>query len=62
MLEAFIHMIQVRKNLYALKAEFYDLDVNKLTNAPTNLNNLKRKVDHLDQSIKNCSCRLEKRK
>ena len=32
----------------ALKAEFDKLDVNKLVNVPTRLNNLKTKVDDLD--------------
>ena len=31
-----------------MKAEVDKLDINKLTNAPTNLNNLKTEVDNLD--------------
>ena len=31
-----------------MKAEVYKLDVNKLTNIPTSLNNIKTKVDDLD--------------
>ena len=31
-----------------MKAEFDKLNVNKLFNVPTSLNNLKTKVDHLD--------------
>ena len=49
------------ENFYALKAEFDNLELNRLTNAPTNLSNLKRKLDKVDGPIKNCSCRLEKR-
>ena len=32
----------------ALKAKFDNLDINKLVNVPTRLNNLKTKVDDLD--------------
>ena len=34
--------------MIALKAEVDKLDINKLVNVPTSLNNLKRKVDDLD--------------
>ena len=33
-----------------MKAEVYKLDINKLVNVSTNLNNLKAKVDDLDLS------------
>ena len=36
------------KDFIALKAEVNKLDINKLTNAPTSLNNTKTKIDHLD--------------
>ena len=35
------------KDFIALKAEFGKLDINKLNNFPTNLNNLKTKVDDI---------------
>ena len=36
------------KIFFALKAEVDKLDINKLVNVPTSLDNLKTKVDHLD--------------
>ena len=36
-----------QKYLIALKAEVDNIDINKLVNVPTNLNNLKTKVDDL---------------
>ena len=36
------------KDFIALKAEFGNLDINKMTNVPTSLNNLKTKIDDLD--------------
>ena len=36
------------KDYFALKAEVDKLDINKLTNVPTSLNNLKTEVDELD--------------
>ena len=38
----------VKKDFIALKAEFDKLDINKLVNVTTSLNNLKTKVDQLD--------------
>ena len=38
----------VKKDFIALKAEVNKLDINKLINVPTSLNNLKRKVNDLD--------------
>ena len=40
--------LPAKKNFIALKAELGKLDINKLTNVPTSLNNLKTKVDYLD--------------
>ena len=37
-----------KKDFIALKAEFDKLDINKLVNVTTSLNNLKTKVDQLD--------------
>ena len=42
--------LAVKKYFIALKAEVGKLDINKLTNLSTSLNNLKPKVDHLDVS------------
>ena len=36
--------LAAKKDFIALKAEVDKLDINKLTNVPTNLNNLKTKV------------------
>ena len=40
--------LAVKKDFIALKAEFDKLDINKLVNVPTSLNNLKTKVNELD--------------
>ena len=40
--------LAAKKVLIALKAEVDKLDINKLTNVPTSLNNLKTKTDDLD--------------
>ena len=40
--------LAAKKNFIALKAEVDKLDINKLVNVPTGLNNLKTKVDDLD--------------
>ena len=40
--------VAAKKDFIALKAEVYKLDINKLVNVPTSLNNLKIKVDDLD--------------
>ena len=39
-----------KKDSIVLKAEVEKLDINKLANVPTSLNNLKTKVDDLDVS------------
>ena len=45
----------------ALKAQVYKLDINKLVNVPTGLNNVKAKVDDLDvDKLKNISVDLKK--
>ena len=38
----------LKKDLIALKNEVDKVDINKLVNVPTSLNNLKTKVDYLD--------------
>ena len=40
--------LAAKKDFLPLKAELGKLDMNKLTNAPTSLNNLKTKADDLD--------------
>ena len=40
--------LAAKKDFIALKAEVDKLDINKLVNVPTSLNNLKRKVDDSD--------------
>ena len=49
MLQALIYLIKLlKKDFIALKAEIDKLDINKLINLPTSLNNIKTKVDDLD--------------
>ena len=40
--------LAAKKDFIALKDEVEKLDINKLVNVPTSLNNLKRKADDLD--------------
>ena len=40
--------LAAKNDFIALKAEVHKLDINKLVNIPTSLNNLKTKVDGLD--------------
>ena len=40
--------LAVKKDFIALKAEVNKLDIDKLVNVPTSLNNLKTKLDDLD--------------
>ena len=47
-LQALIHLICTKKYFIALKTEVEKLDINKLVNVPTSLNNLKTKVNGLD--------------
>ena len=47
-MQVMIHLIQLIKRFIALKAEVEKLDINKLVNFPTSLDNLKTKVDNLD--------------
>ena len=44
----YIFDLPARKDFIALKSEVDKLDINKLVNVPTSLNNLKLKVDALD--------------
>ena len=49
MLQALMHLIQLlKKNFFASKGEAGKLDINKVVNVPTRLNNLKTKGDDLD--------------
>ena len=50
MLQVLIHLIWLLKKILLFKAEFDKLDINKLVNLPTSLNNLKTKADDLDVS------------
>ena len=43
-----ISNLAAKKDFVALKAEVDKLDINKQINAPTSLNNLKTKIDHVD--------------
>ena len=53
--------LAAKKDFIALKAEVEKIDITKLSNVPTSLNNLKTKVDDLDVGkLKNSSCRFEK--
>ena len=53
--------LAAKKDFIALKAEIEKIDITKLSNVPTSLNNLKTKVDDLDVGkLKNSSCRFEK--
>ena len=50
-----------KKDVIALKTEVDKLNINKLVNVPTSLNNLKTKVEELDiGKLKKCSHRLKK--
>ena len=60
MLQTLIHLIQLLKKFTALIAEVDKLDINKLTNVRTSLNNLKTKVDNFDiGKLKNVSLDLK---
>ena len=49
LVQALICLIHLRKrDFIALKAEVYKLNINKVTNIPTSLNNLETKVDDLN--------------
>ena len=52
--------LTAKKDFTALKAEVDKLDINKLMNVPTSLNNVKTKVDDLGVGILKTSYRLEK--
>ena len=50
-----------KKDVIALKTEVDKLNINKLVNVPTSLNNLKTKLEELDiGKLKKCSHRLKK--
>ena len=50
-----------KKDVIALKTEVDKLNINKLVNVPTSLNNLKTKVEELDiGKLRKCSHRLKK--
>ena len=52
-----------KKDVIALKGEVDKLNINKLVNVPTSLNNLKTKVEDLDVGkLKKCSYRLKTNK
>ena len=48
MLQVLVHLRQLLKNIIALKAKVDKLEINKLVNVPTRLNNLQTKVHDLD--------------
>ena len=48
MLQALIHLVLLLKRFIVLKTEFDKLDINKLVNVTTGLNNSKTKVYDLD--------------
>ena len=53
--------LAAKKDFIALKADVDQLDINRLTNIPTSLNNLKTKVDDLDVGkLKTVSVDLKK--
>ena len=52
--------LAAKKDFIALKAEVDKLDINKLTNIPTSLNNLKRKVDNYVGKLENVPADLKK--
>ena len=53
--------LAAKRDFIALKAEVDKLDINKLTNVPTSLNNLKTKVNDLDVGkLKTASVDLKK--
>ena len=62
MLQVLIHPIQLlKKDFISLTSEFDKLDINKLANVSTSLNNLKTKVDDLDvDKLKTFSVDLKK--
>ena len=47
-IQVMVHLIQLIKRFIALKAKVEKLDINKLINVATSLDNLKTKVDNLD--------------
>ena len=51
--------LAAKKDFIPLKAEVNKIDITKMTNVPTSLNNLKTNVDNLDAGKLKTSCRLK---
>ena len=60
MSQALIHDLVAKKDYITVKSEVDKLDINKLVNIPTSLNDSRTKVDGLDFVKLKTSCRLEK--
>ena len=58
--QALIHDLVAKKYYITVKSEVDKLDINKLVNIPTSLNDSRTKVDGLDFVKLKTSCRLEK--
>ena len=58
--QALIHDLVAKKDYITVKSEVDKLDINKLVNIPTSLNDSRTKVDGLDFVKLKTSCRLEK--
>ena len=58
--QALIHDLVAKKDYITVKSEVDKLDINKLVNIPTSLNDSRTKVDGLDFVKIKTSCRLEK--
>ena len=58
--QALIHDLVAKKDYITVKSEVDKLDINKLVNIPTSLNDSRAKVDGLDFVKLKTSCRLEK--
>ena len=51
--------LAAKKDFISLKAEVNKIEITKMTNVPTSLNNLKTNVDNLDVGKLKTSCRLK---
>ena len=58
--QALIHDLVAKKDYITVKSEVDKLDINKLVNILTSLNDSRTKVDGLDFVKLKTSCRLEK--
>ena len=58
--QALIHDLVAKKDYITVKSEVDKLDINRLVNIPTSLNDSRTKVDGLDFVKLKTSCRLEK--